>query len=238
MMTFFSRFFAVFLLTALCWSGSAPAATLGRAELVRELDGHLRTLLEDAGGSLRLASVHYNKSLTLPDGAISWEVNQEMDGLRPGRRAITVTALVDGHPEATLRVSAVLKQWLRLPVARHGIDRGDVVSAADFRWEERELTRPVPGLVREIDSLVGMAATRRIREGVILRKKWFDAPMAVDRGERVRIRVIRGGLKIETTAVSLGKGRVGDLIQVRNPKSNIRYEARVTGPGRARVQTW
>ena len=238
MMKFFSSRIRVFFLIALCWSGSVNAATLSRSDLARELGGHLRMALKASESTLRLVSIHYNKNLKLLDGTVGWEVEQDLDDLRPGRRALPVTVLVDGHPETNIRVSAVFKQWVRVPVARQDIGRGQMVRAADFRWEEMVLSRPVPGLVRQLDGLVGMAATRRIREGVLLRDKWFVAPLAVGRGERVRIRVFRGGLKIESNAVALGKGRVGDLIQVRNPKSQIRYEVRVTGPGQARVQAW
>lgn len=219
-------------------SGPAVAATLSRADLSRELGGHLRAVLKASGSELRLVSLHYGKVLDLPDGALTWELEANPDTLQPGRETLMATALVDGAPATTLSVSALFIQKVRVPVARSNIRRGDVVAADDFKWQEVELTRPLPGLVRRPGTLVGKAAIRPVRAGVALRQGWFDAPMAVDRGDRVRIQVVRGGLKIDTNAVALAKGRVGDLIQVRNPKSNVRYEARVTGPGLARVQAW
>lgn len=226
------------LLGGLLCAAMGWAQNISRTEVEQVLDVRLRAALEEAGTGLRLVILVHRTDLELPEGTVSLVWNLDVAELGPGRHTLPVAVWVDGVSVRKTRVVVTLEQRVRTPVLRRSLRRGDTVVNADVRMREVVLTRAVPGRIREIRGVVGMVATRSLREDRPLVDKWFESPLAVDRGDLVRIRLVRGALKIETTGVALQRGWVGDLISVRNPQSRLHYEAQITAPGEARVQAW
>ncbi|MBF0369498.1 MAG: flagellar basal body P-ring formation protein FlgA [Magnetococcales bacterium] len=214
----------------------AQAQLLSQEQLNRQVSLELQKILADDGNGLTVSNVLYRYDLQVNDGEVSVEVDLPMEIQTPGRHTILVNVLVDGVVEKVLEPTAKLTQRLRIPVPATTLERGTVVSSADFNWIEKEFSRSIPGLVTEINAVVGKALTRTAREGRLLQSKWFEAPVAVDRGERIRVKVSTGLLTINTLGVAMGKGRIGETIEVRNPDSRQRYLARIIGPGEVQVE--
>lgn len=229
--------FGIFLASLVC-SGVGWSQTLTRLQVSTSLNEQLPPLFLASGTGLSLRSLFCRTKLELSEGVVSWELSSDLEQLQPGRQNLDVVALLDGIPSKRLTVSVVLNQTLRTPVLRHSIRRGDIILAGDLRMEEVHLTRPVPDRVERSQEIIGLAASRTIREDQPLRYNWFEQPMAVQRGDKVRIKLTRGGLTLETSGIALGKGRVGDMISLRNPDSKRTYEAQIVAPGRAEIQAW
>ena len=228
----------LFLGCLLC-SAVGWAQHLSQNEVEQALDMPLRVAFEEAGTGLHAVTIMHRGGLELPgDGMVSWVLGVDVANLEPGRHTLPVTVLVGGKLFTETRVQVTLKQRVQTPMLRRRMKRGEQVSRADVQMRDVVLARPVPGRIREIDDVVGMVAKRSLRDGRPLIDRWFEAPFVVDRGDRLRVKLVRGGLKIETTGVALQRGRVGDLVSVRNPRSRSRYEVRITAPGEARVQAW
>ncbi|MBF0632351.1 MAG: flagellar basal body P-ring formation protein FlgA [Magnetococcales bacterium] len=225
--------FLQLLVTGLAWSQEVHSDTINR--MVAE---KLQTILARQGSELRVEEVSYRYSLRLPDGELECVV--ETGSLSTaGPQSVAVALKVDGQTEKRLRIPVNLKLEFKIPVARNTLQRGQVVSAGDLEWRTVSLIRNPADMVRDAAEVLGQATTRRIAPGVPLQGAWFERPLAVERGERVRVVVAQGpGLTIEAMAVALDKGRVGDVIQLRNPDSQMRYEARIAAPGMVRVGTW
>lgn len=214
------------------------AQRLSHADVEQALDMRLRAAFEEVGTGLQIVTVAHRSELKLPEGRVSWELGTDVAGLEPGYHTLPVTILVNGRHVARTKVSVTLKQRVQTPMLQRSLKRGEMVYREDVRMHDVVLTRPLRGRIRAIQDVVGMMANRSLRSGKVLVDRWFDLPLAVDRGDRVRIQLVRGALKIETTGVALQRGRVGDQIPVRNPQSRTQYEARITAPGEARVQAW
>lgn len=217
----------------------ATAQEIKPVEVNQGVRTELQHILTSSGSELRVEDVLYRYLLKLPDGVVQWVVEGGSSSLSPGRQDVAVSVMVDGKLEKAIRVPANLKLVIRVPVVLAPLQRGDTIGAQDIEWREITTVRAIPGLVQSEEDVAGMAAVRRIQEGVPLQLKWFETPMAVDRGDRVRVKVSSGkGLNIETVAVALEKGRVGDTIQLRNPDSQMRYEAKIIGPGAVQLGAW
>jgi flagellar basal body P-ring formation protein FlgA len=214
------------------------AQVISRGEIIRDVQTSLEKVATQTNSGLKVVSIFQRHDLKVADGKVSWRIDVDPSSLKPGRRSIAVSALVNGVPEVSINVTAVIKRYLEVPVVRQSLKRGSLVRADDIKWQRIEMARKIEGLVRDEEDVIGMMAVRTVREGTPLRLKWFDEPLAIERGERVRVILVQGGLIINTTAIALGKGRIGDTIQLRNPASHVRYEAKVSAPGQARVQTW
>lgn len=224
---------AVLFLAPLARSQEVSPDTVNRAVTEK-----LRTILASQKSDLRVEDVNYRYFLRLPDGNLDWAI-ETAPNTATGQQSVPVVVSVNGQVEKKLRVPVTLKMEVKVPVARNTLQRGQGVSPGDLEWQTLSLTRPIPDLVRNDGEVLGLAATRRINPGEPLHASWFEKPMAVERGERVRVVVANSpGLQIEATAVALDKGRIGDIIQLRNPDSQMRYEARVLSPGTVQVGTW
>ncbi|NGZ06539.1 MAG: flagellar basal body P-ring formation protein FlgA [Magnetococcales bacterium] len=217
---------------------SASAQVLQRSEVVRESEQHIKAVLEEEGMGLRLDRLVYREELKLPDGKVSWKVTAGQNDWRAGRQTIPVEVSVNGKMVTVIQVTATLKQTSRYLVLKRPLKRGDVVSEADLKWEEGELDRPPVDLVDNPRQLAGQSATRQIPAGRPLQYEAFASPHVVARGERVQVAAIRGSLHIETVGIAKAPGRIGETIQLENPASHRRFDARVTGPGRAEVVAW
>ncbi|MBF0156216.1 MAG: flagellar basal body P-ring formation protein FlgA, partial [Magnetococcales bacterium] len=114
--------------------------------------------------------------------------------------------------------------------------RNQSVGADDLEWQTVEVDKPLRGTILDPKEVVGLTASRQVREGIPLGESWFERPLAVERGSLVRVLLEKGGLVITSSATSVGKGRVGDLVEVRNPRSQRRFMARVVAPGEVRVE--
>ncbi len=214
------------------------AQVVEKSRVLREVKSHLAMLIATGDPTLEIDRVVMRHDMRVRDGKVDLAFNVDQDKIKPGRLTIPVKILIDGLPEADLNVVALLKRYIAVPVARQSLKRGSIVTARDVKMKRMEMSRPIDGLVADVAEVIGLAPLRTVRAGVPLRAKWFDEPLAVDRGERVRVKLINGGLVINTVGIAMSKGRIGDMVQLKNPKSQIRYEAKVMAPGQARIQNW
>lgn len=78
---------------------------------------------------------------------------------------------------------------------------------------------------------VGMAVTRTIANGAVIRDRDIAAPIQVRRNSRVKMIYKVGRLEITATGRAMAQGREGDIIPVMNMESRKSVEGRVTGMG-------
>ena len=83
--------------------------------------------------------------------------------------------------------------------------------------------------------LEGLVARRDFTDGAPLLAVYFELPKAVERGDTVTVVAGVGTAKIEAPGEALGSGRCGDVIPIRNPRSNRTFRARVVTAGRVEV---
>lgn len=223
---------------ALLLSHSADAQVINRLEIANAVKSEISAILAHSDSGLEVDGVFQRYDLTLDDGSVEWRVDLDPDTIKPGRRNVVAEAWLNGKPVKQLRVSASIKRYMELPMLKRSMKKGEFLSADDIRWKRIEVNRPMDGLVVDDADIIGQVAQRNLRENLPIRSKWFAEPLAIDRGDQVMVKLVQGGLTIRAMAVALNKGRVGDMIQLRNPKSRVRYEARVSAPGQAQVHTW
>lgn len=120
-------------------------------------------------------------------------------------------------------------------VAAEPIKSGSVISANQIRVDS---SRGFPGsvdLATSVDQVAGRVSLRNIDPGAEIHLNQIDRPKDVKRGDTVAIEVRSGGAHLAFTAKSESDGRVGDLIALRNPRSNKIFQARVEGKDKASV---
>jgi flagella basal body P-ring formation protein FlgA len=113
------------------------------------------------------------------------------------------------------------------------VDRGAVLAADDFT--QAALPDAAARGALRIASVVGMAATRQLAEGSIVRRSDIARPQLVKRGEPVTIRWQRGALTITAQGRALAGGGAGDAVRVVAGATNRTLDAVVEGSGDVRL---
>lgn len=124
-----------------------------------------------------------------------------------------------------------------LPVPSVTIYPGDQIKNSllvDRNFAGR-LLAPQGGVITSRAQLVGKLARRTLLPGLPIPINAVTVPNAVTNGEKVKVVFQQGGLDIETYAVALQAGRVGEVISVRNVDSGMTISGVVQADGSVRV---
>jgi flagella basal body P-ring formation protein FlgA len=112
-------------------------------------------------------------------------------------------------------------------VAITPIARLDFISAADVRLERREMVSRSNRSFPRVDDVIGKQATRAIAVNDVLTQASIDRPVLMKRGSQVTMVFESAGLRVETAGVAEEAGKIGDLVQVKNPSSGKLLRATV-----------
>ena len=121
-----------------------------------------------------------------------------------------------------------------VPVLAHRVERGEVLSPADFEQQPRS-SGAATGALSPADAS-GREAARALMPGAVVRAADLVAPRLVRRGEPVTIAWRQGGLVITTPGRALSAGGKGELVRVVAASTNRTLDAVVEGSGAVRIQ--
>jgi flagella basal body P-ring formation protein FlgA len=120
-------------------------------------------------------------------------------------------------------------------MAQGAIHVGDRLSPGQWRAETYVGPPSRDEVLSDGASVEGLVARRDFADGAPLLAGFFEMPKAVERGDTVTVLVDVGAARIEAPGVALGTGRCGEVIAVRNPRSNRTFRARIASPGHVEV---
>jgi flagella basal body P-ring formation protein FlgA len=138
---------------------------------------------------------------------------------------------------ASINVPAAAAPTSVLPVPAVTIYPGDMIQDSyliDRDFSDNSLM-PRSGVIESRLALVGKLARRTLLPGVPIPINAVGEPNAIANGARVRVIFEQDGLDIETYAVALQAGSVGQVISVRNPDSGMTISGVIQADGSVRV---
>jgi flagella basal body P-ring formation protein FlgA len=120
-------------------------------------------------------------------------------------------------------------------MAHGSIHAGERLSPA--RWIAEAYTGPLlrERILGDGAELEGLVARRDFADGAPLLVDFFETPKAVERGDVVTVVAGFGAAQIEAPGEALAAGGRGEVILIRNPRSNRTFKARISSPGRVEV---
>lgn len=146
------------------------------------------------------------------------------------RHRLTLTC--PDQPGWRLEVASEVQLWLPVLVATRVIDRGQVISAADVKQQEIDITKAPRGFYHQPSAITGMGAKRRIRANQLISPALIALPLAVKRGDKVKIIANHDGITASMSGQAVENGSEGEVIRVKNLSSNKTIEAKVLGAGK------
>jgi len=193
--------------------------------------------------TLRPLVVHYDVQLveTLPDLLLS-EGKVE---LRP--RAMTseqalhkhvtiwVDVLIDGTMVRSVAVPFDVKAYAEVLVAKQELFKGTSPSCDVLQVQEVDVTAlDGPAMAADCTQMAGQLK-RSLTAGTPLLKAFLQAPVAVAQGDSISLQLVSGALILESRAVALVDGAVGQRISVRPSAGTDTVIAEVVAPGIVKI---
>lgn len=114
---------------------------------------------------------------------------------------------------------------------------GTQINQDNFEIEEKVLYTDPEQVIKKWDDslLTGKELKRSLRKGQLLKKDDLKIPIAVQWGDKLRIKVNVNNINITTFVAARGRGAVGDVISVENESSGYRFKAEILSETEAKM---
>lgn len=130
-------------------------------------------------------------------------------------------------------IAGFAKVAARYPVLVSPLARGEIVAAENIDWIETADARP--DALGDAGDLVGMEARRSLAAGAPLRKSDVAAPVLVKKGALVTMTYVAAGLALSEQGIAQAAGGMGEVVEVKNVKSDRVIRAVIDGRGRVKA---
>lgn len=150
-----------------------------------------------------------------------------------GRITLMVSCETDNR--WSVRIPANLQLYDMVVVAGNSIPMGTQLTGKELSLQEMDVAPLYRGYYRDISLVTGFVTKRPIPAGQVLSPITVNPANLVSKGETVAILAEGPGITIRALGVALTDGAMGDVIQVKNTKSNKVVEGRITAPGQIKV---
>jgi flagella basal body P-ring formation protein FlgA len=146
-----------------------------------------------------------------------------------GRTSVTVRC--DQPQPWAASLTATIEVWRRVVIAVHALPSDAVIRTDDVALQPRDIGELHDQYLAEPDRAIGWTVRRPIAAGTVLSARQLVAPIAVNKGDEVRISAGSGSIAVSMNGTALGNGMPGEQIAVRNIQSDRIVRAWVVGPG-------
>ena len=227
----------VLCLTSAVQAQPATARTDAPRQIEQAAEGYLRDGLQREASRQRWQGMQLHVDTSLPASAAQRSACSQPLQVRPSGEAASLLErqrLEIRCPDgADWTVGVVSQANVSLPAvhARGIIERGQLIGADDLSVQRINIGKAPRGYFNRFDDVVGKAAKRRIRGGQTLTPALLALPLAVKRGQPVKIIASHDGIEASTAGEALGDGRTGEVIRVRNVRSGKVIDAQVLDEG-------
>lgn len=223
------------------WSGSETVCVQREGAVVsrNEIQSVIDAKLKEALRHLYLEQVFFETGnlpeiADFPQGRIEYEVFFPGQDILKSRQ-VNVIIKVDGKVRENFAISGQVHALLPVVVAVEKLNRGTVLTRDHILTKVKniaELNDPCldPG------SIIGKKLKRSVPMDKVISEHDLDMPVLIERRQLVTILLEKGALQISTKGMASENGKMGDMIMVKNLKSNREVPCRVIGPGQAMVE--
>ena len=191
----------------------------------------IKNILQNRGENRR-HELHFATGImdiNLPNGVIDIKIilpaaTLNYGGMTSGKARISI----NGKFNRDVTFVANLKVYDTVLVTNHDLRVDSKVSESDFRLEEISIDGRAE-YIKDFSEIKGLVPLRYIRAGFPVAKNYFQPPMAVESHHPVKIIYYINGMQVTAKGTALARGRIGQVIRVRNDASQKILSARIIG---------
>ncbi|MHB8286170.1 MAG: flagellar basal body P-ring formation chaperone FlgA, partial [Caulobacteraceae bacterium] len=144
-----------------------------------------------------------------------------------------VRAEVEAAPRATRTHAAKSRHADQTLVYARNIQAGEILQPSDLEWSDSAVGGS--DSPDQPEAIMGKAARRPLRAGMVCELHDLDSPKIVHRNELIDVVYEDDGVRVVLEGKAMGDASVGDPIQVMNVQSKKVIDAVASGPGQAVV---
>jgi flagella basal body P-ring formation protein FlgA len=150
---------------------------------------------------------------------------------------VTITARMWSDTRVTNTAQITLRPLVRIDTAEvtRDLDRREMITSADVEVKRQWITPLRAAVACPPGQAIGRIAARTLNTGDLLRLRDVTKPAVIERGDRVTVRCLVGGVAISLQAEALADGAAGETIEMRKLGEREHFIATVIGPGEAVV---
>lgn len=209
---------SVFVANTVAEGADGAGVMLTRDRVERFLRQHVLQSTPWKAENVEVRIVSFQPVL-LPPGQVNFRVVRPAKGITPGLQSFLLAADIGGREATRLSVRAEIKTFEDVVVTSFPLGIREIVQAKDVRLERRDISSLPVKPFTNINDVVGQQAVRAVEMNEILTQKSVDRPKLVRRGSSITLVYETGSLRVEAPGTAEENGKVGDLIQVKNPTS-------------------
>ena len=166
--------------------------------------------------------------ISLPNGVINIQI-----GLPPstsisyaGMTPVRAQVFLGGRKYRDVNFTVTVKVYDKVLVANHDLRIESPVTSSDFRLDEVAIDGRNEYL-KDVAKVNGLVPLRFIRAGSPVTKSHFQQPVVLQTGSPVKIVVRYQGLEASAKGTAMSRGRIGQVIKVKNDASQKILSAKI-----------
>ncbi|HEX7640586.1 MAG TPA: flagellar basal body P-ring formation chaperone FlgA [Burkholderiaceae bacterium] len=210
---------------------TATSVTLDMNAVVATAKAKLAEELRQNGQTLELTPQDDMHELRLPHGSVALTARNAPHRDLHSRMSVYVDVLLDGQYYRTVPVTFSVSAAGPVLVARHDLPKGAVLDCNDTESQQRDLAALAsPPLTGDCAALL-KRTKRNLAAGEVLLANAAEPLPAVSEGQYVTLKVAEGAVVIESRALALTDGEMGQRIPVKPTMGEEPVLAVVVAPG-------
>lgn len=197
----------------------------------------VETLLDNKGEGRRreISLLRPLADFSVPNGIIDIKISVPAGTVNyTGVTPVKARIFVGGRMYRDINFVVSVKVFDFVIVANHDLRIETPVTESDFRLDEVAVDGRTE-YVKDVQEVVGLVPHRVIRAGFPITVNYFQQPVAILSGRPVKIIVRYKGIEASAKGVALTRGRIGEVIKVKNEASQKIVSARVIDSGTVEV---
>lgn len=212
------------------------ATVFDSAKIADSATAYLRELLRGDGNRVELQLSAPLLDLALPAGKLELKPRAMPPAQAlHSRVTVWVDVIIDGAFVRSVAAPFNVHVYRPVLIAKRDLSKGTAPQCAALQVREEDVAAlespPFPADCK----LVQGNLKRSLMLGAPLLKSALQAPIAVAQGDSVSLQLASGSLLLESRAVAIGDGEVGQRIQVKPSSSTETVIAEVIAPGVVKI---
>jgi flagella basal body P-ring formation protein FlgA len=223
------------------WNGSETVCVRreGAVATQHDIQSLIDAELGEILGHLSAEQVVF-KARNLPDmpgfptGQVEYKVLfSDRDILKS--RQVNVIIKVDGRVRENLTITGRVQAILPVVVAMEKLNRGTVLTRDNIMTKLENIAE-LKDPCLDSEAIIGQVLKKTVSMNQVISEHDLDLPVLIERRQVVTMLLQTGSFQISDKGLASANGKMGDVIMIKNLKSNREIPCRVIGPGLTMVE--